>query len=323
MCVSFRRQISTPFLLRKWSRSSVLPRTTLVFQQASLKALPWFALGRKDIPKCEEVHVFKECAQASLPCWNRGSHGEKTACQFYTGLGKEILQEIWYPRNDDWLSGGHSVESVCLERGGWDSTNDTSGRASLLWPPASVACHSVRLTGSDDVGVVVGVAWVLKRRLHRTTCFQPHPAFSCSADGLGGPNSGEAGAYRCRLSESAPLSLALRQLPLLPSNFYNRDSWQCSYLLVLWGDTLPRWVDDPASHTPWRAAGITLRVPKTLAAFALQTPFSSVERLHIHCQPADISEWMHFRKIRASHHRHHEVWWQGAVLLGVLIPSLR
>jgi hypothetical protein len=68
------------------------------------------------------------------------------------------------PWSVDWLCGGEGVESVCMERGGWDSITNTSGQAVLHWPPAWAACRSVRFPVTDEVGVRVVVAWALMSR---------------------------------------------------------------------------------------------------------------------------------------------------------------
>jgi hypothetical protein len=95
------------------------------------------------------------------------------------------------PWSGDWLCGGEGVESVCLERGGWDSTTDTSGQAGLRCPPFGAACHSVRLPVSDEGREAgLGVSWALTMRPPRTTWFQPEPSFSCSGEGLAGADLG-------------------------------------------------------------------------------------------------------------------------------------
>jgi hypothetical protein len=74
-----------------------------------------------------------------------------------SSVGRKILQEIGgLPVCGS--VGGRGVERVYLERGGWDSTTDTSERAALYWPPAGGAWGCVRLTGLDDMGVQVWVA---------------------------------------------------------------------------------------------------------------------------------------------------------------------
>jgi hypothetical protein len=93
--------------------------------------------------------------------------------------------------------------------------------------------------------------------------------------------------------------------------------------LLLWSDTLPGSVRVPGSHTPWCITAVTMGESEALSAFALQRPFCSVVRLHLYSQAAVIGERSHFRHTRASRLRHNEVWCQGTVLLGVLIPSLR
>jgi hypothetical protein len=92
--------------------------------------------------------------------------------------------------------------------------------------------------------------------------------------------------------------------------------------LLLWSDTLPGWVRVRESHTPRCVAVVTLSMSEALAAFALQRLFWSIVRLHLYSQAAEIGERSHFRNIRSSRHLHNEVWCQGTVLLGVLIPSL-
>jgi hypothetical protein len=66
-------------------------------------------------------------------------------CQLYAGLGRKILQEIGDPL-ERLLTGGEGVESVCLERGGTDST---SGQANLHWPPIVAACPTFLLGGIE------------------------------------------------------------------------------------------------------------------------------------------------------------------------------
>lgn len=90
--------------------------------------------------------------------------------------------------------------------------------------------------------------------------------------------------------------------------------------LLLWGETLPTWVGILANQTLRRIAAVTLRVPKALAAFALQSPFWLVVRLHLFSQPAEIGETTHFCKIGDSSHRHFVVWFQKTVLPGVFDP---
>jgi hypothetical protein len=68
---------------------------------------------------------------------------------------------------------------------------------------------------------------------------------------------------------------------------------------------------------------VTLRVPKALAEIALQRPFRSVVHLHLFSETAEIVERTHFRDIRAKRHRRCELWYEGTVVIGVLIPSPR
>jgi hypothetical protein len=96
-------------------------------------ALPPFFLGRTNKLGHEEDNGFENNSLASFHCWEGGGRGEKTACQLYAGLCGKVLEEVVDPleRRLTLWERGWERESVCFERGGWDSTTDTSGQSGL------------------------------------------------------------------------------------------------------------------------------------------------------------------------------------------------
>jgi hypothetical protein len=121
-----------------------------------------------------------------------------------------------------------SVESVCLEQGDLGSTNDTSGRAGLPWPPAAAACSSARLSVPDEVGMGPSVDGELTTRPPRITCFQPEPSFSCS----GGLAGAVLGASKCVQTPSfRPRYPCTLFAGGAVASFYlcNHGNWQCGH----------------------------------------------------------------------------------------------
>jgi hypothetical protein len=167
-------------------------------------------------------------------------------------------------------------------------------------------CFLIRAYGRFEMQphhyYIINLANLLIARPPRATWFQPEPSFSCSVDGSGGTALGAGRRARADYILSAALSL--QQPPLLPSAFCNRDNLLCGYLRSC--STYAAALGWPSS----RRGGVP-------ACYAPEHSRS--------CDSRTAELWYRtwLRNIRASRHRHSEVRCQGAVLLGVLIPSPR
>jgi hypothetical protein len=169
--VSLKRQISTPFWLRKCSSSSFLPRTPAAFQQARRKALPrTVLLGRAAIFGYEENSGLQYSGRAGCPCVKRGDGREEPKGQLHTGLQGMVIEEI-----------RDSLEWVGGALGGYhqDGSTGFTGRGFhtrgyfpfLLTRSRLSGCcvFTLRLLmpGRLPGGGHIGIPWHLRDRLRR------------------------------------------------------------------------------------------------------------------------------------------------------------
>ena len=93
--VSYKRQISTPYWLRKCFNPSVLPRTPSTFQLVSRKALHRSVLlGRAAIFSYKKNGGLQDSARARCPCGEGRDGRGKPASPLHSCLEGKVIEEI-------------------------------------------------------------------------------------------------------------------------------------------------------------------------------------------------------------------------------------
>jgi hypothetical protein len=125
-------ETSTPCSPKNSSCSSFLPREPSMLQQARRKSFHLFVLRFTTWFNHEEENGFGDSPRASFLWWEGWGRGEKMACQLYARLLWMFSWRSAIPSNRDWLCKWKGIESVCLERGGLESTTHTSVEADFF-----------------------------------------------------------------------------------------------------------------------------------------------------------------------------------------------
>jgi hypothetical protein len=143
---------------------------------------------------------------------------------------------------------GWQIESICLERDGWESITVTSGPSVLPWGSLGTSSWAGWSWGGvgrgrhlDDVGSL-------------DYMFPAGPSFSCSGGGLGRTD----GRWQPGGNTRSP-----------SSRFAELLSPQLEHLNCCFGVTVPWWLCVPASHTSGSIGVVTPGVSIVLGAFAL------------------------------------------------------
>jgi hypothetical protein len=100
------------------------------FLRLSSAAQPYSAMKR--------ITVLRTARERASPVGREEAAERRRRVNSTQALVGRFSRRSAIPSSWDWPCGGEGAESVCLERGGWDSTTDTSGEAGLV----ETECHA-------------------------------------------------------------------------------------------------------------------------------------------------------------------------------------